>query len=68
MTKDEARRSVGKRVEDLSTGHTGIVQAAEDWENPETRRVAFTVFVRPEHGGTESYLSPANVRPVVIGS
>lgn len=64
MTKAEARRAIGALVEDVTTGRTGIVQAAEEWEDPKTRRVAFTVFVRPQGGGIEWLLSPGRVRRV----
>lgn len=65
MTKGEAVRAIGTVVEYVEAGLRGVCLAAEDWEDPATRRVAFLVFVRPVGGGTEWTAPPSKVRRVV---
>ncbi|MET9290505.1 hypothetical protein [Streptomyces sp. NPDC003077] len=68
MTEAEAREAVGVLVEEVTTGRTGILQDAFAWECPDTRAVAFTVFVRPVGGGCEWTACPEDIRKFGAGA
>ncbi len=65
MTRAEAVAAIGSMVEHTERQARGVCLAAEEWESPATRRVSFTVFVRPLGGGREWTAPPSKVRRVV---